>query len=544
MYWWFEDAVKNQVNGKLAGLKDLFESDKGMFDFWNPARGEFRYSQFNFYNNHDQWRLSTAADGIKKTDLGSALLAFWPGIPLFYYGDEQGFATRGTALDGWAREDMMTSLAWKGLPVNGASNPANADNFDMAHPRFQWVQKVMNVRRQYPALQNSDEVVERWRQANSGNGIYAYTRIWGDRKNWVFVAFNTWKDPLTAGAPLGTLNTGWSAGDVVVNILNPSERYTLGTNGVLSSLRLNGYEVKALTRLDNLKALDPVVTWATPSHDQRITGSNWTVRVRFSEDMDVPSVKSAFRYDGQAVAPAALTWDAANRQVEYALSGIPDGIHTVGVDESARSAAGRTLYGAYRLRFRKGGDDNVIANPAFANDPGLLAVNDAATGRATLTHRAAGAVRLRVKNEGGAWSAWSPYQGQTSWTVAPGTGTRKVTVQYWADQSAAYSVSGSVNVGGGYARTYPQVFFRGTPNAWKADRSFELIADNTWRITVTTLNSTTERFKFDIHGDWSLNFGDTNKDKVADQGGADIALPAARTVTLTWNDKTRVYSIQ
>jgi alpha-1,3-glucan synthase len=542
MYWWFGDALKNQVNGHLGEAKTLLDSDKGMFDFWNPARGEFRYSQFNFYNNHDQWRMSTAGDGFAKTDLGSAIIAFWPGVPTFYYGDEQGFKTNGTALDGWGREDMMTGLAWKAYPTVNGKNPCETDNFDMANPHYQWVQKLMNVRRQYPALQNGDEVVERWKQLNSGNGIYAYTRVWGAPKDWALVAWNTWSATLTAGGSLGTLNTGWNAGDVIVNVLNPNETYTLGAGGALASLSLAGYGSKVFVRKDNFKALDPVVTFVTPSHDQRVAQGNWTVRVRFSEDMDAASVKAAFRYDDLAVDAATLVWDPSTRQVEYALAGIPDGIHTVRILESAQTTAGRPLFGAFRARFRKGGDDNVIANPAFTSDANLIQVSNANTGAVTLTHRAVGAQKLRVKNEGGAWSAWTAYQPQTAWQVAAGSGTRKVTVQYWADNSAAYYVNGQATLGAPFAKTYPTVYFRGTPNAW-GSTLMALTADNTWKITVTSLGTAGERFKFDIKGDWSVNFGDTNADFIADQTGADIKLPANKTLAIVFNDKTKAYSV-
>ncbi len=544
MFWWFNDAVRNQVNGKLGDAKTLFESDKSMFDFWNPARNEFRYNHFNFFDNHDQWRMSTVGDGFAKTDLASGIVAFWPGVPLFYYGDEQGFKTNGTALDGWAREDMMTSLAWKSLPTVNGHNPAETDNFDMTSAHYLWVQKLMNVRRQYPALQNTDSMYERWKQGNSGNGIYAYTRVWGQPKDWALVAFNTWSATLSAGGSLGAFNTGWNAGDVIVNALNTSEKYTLGANGTLASLSMPGYGVKVFVRQDNLKALDPVITYVTPSHDQRITGTAWTARVRFSEDMDIASVKAAFRYDDQTVDPAQLTWVAASKQIEYALSSIPDGIHTLRVLESAKTTGGRFLSGAFRARFRKGADNNVVMNPAFTSDAAMINVTNSATGAAVLTHRAAGAQKLRVKNEGGAWSAWSDYQPSTAWTVAPGNGTKKVTVQYWADNSGAYFVNGSVTVGAAFQKTYAQVYFRGTPNGWATNKKFDLVGDFTWRTTAVTLNTATERFKIDINGDWSLNFGDNAPaNGVADQSGADIALPANKTVTITWNDKTKSYTV-
>jgi len=66
----------------------------------------------------------------------------------------------------------------------------------------------------------------------------------GAANNWAMVAFNTWRDPLSAGGSLGDLYTGWNQSDVIVNALNPSETYTLTTGGTLASLSVNGYETK------------------------------------------------------------------------------------------------------------------------------------------------------------------------------------------------------------------------------------------------------------------------------------------------------------
>ena len=72
---------------------------------------------WHFCNNHDQWRMAAMdqsnGEDLFKTCLG--WLQFWPGIPLHYAGDEQGFATFGTALDGWAREELALSYAWRGM---------------------------------------------------------------------------------------------------------------------------------------------------------------------------------------------------------------------------------------------------------------------------------------------------------------------------------------------------------------------------------------------------------------------------------------------
>ncbi len=461
-YDWTYKALRNQDNHNLGLIKDSYDADLHAQDFFNPRRGEVRYRHLNFYNNHDQWRMASSPDGFAKTDLGSAVIAFWPGLPLLYYGDEQGFRTDNTAYEGWSREDMMTSTAWDALPTVNGRNPAEGDNFDMTSPHFRWVQLVMNVRRHYPALQNTDEVVERWVQTNDSNGIYAYSRIWGPEQHWAFVAFNTWRERLEAGGELGILNTGWDEGNVIVNVLRPEERYTLGPGGRLASLWLDPYETKVFVLEGNLQALDPVVTDVGPRHDTRADAGTVSVTLRFSEDMDEDSVKQAFRFNGQPVPAADLGWDASERRLTYTTT-VGDGIHVVQLLESARSQAGETMYGTFRSRFRVGGQDNVIirADALKGNtltDDGLVEVVDADTGAAVLHHKATGASWVRIRIDQGNWSDWVAYQADMPWNLGADPSGRTVTAQYWADGSAAYFVKARIP-GGDWKRTV--VFIHG-----------------------------------------------------------------------------------
>lgn len=94
-----------------------------------------------------------------------------------------------------------------------------------------------------------------------------------------------------------------------------------------------------------------------------------------------------------------------------------------------------------------------------------------------------------------------------------------------------------------FVSVYGHVYFRGTPNNF-GTTAMALIADNTWQVEVTFSGASTDRFKFDINGDWTLNFGDTNKDGVADQGGSDIyATLGAGKYRITFNDSTKRYTV-
>ena len=312
-----------------------------------------------------------------------------------------------------------------------------------------------------------DTLYERWRQTGSGNGIYIYSRAYGSLNNWAMVAFNTWRDTLSAGGGLGDLWTGWNQGDVIVNALNPAESYTLTTDGKLASLDVPGYGVKVFVLQSNLKALNPVVTNVVPAHDARYIGTNAVLRLQFSEPMDESSVKDAFRYDGLPVAAAQLSWNPATRELTFTNS-TSDGIHVIEVTTNAMSTAGLNLYGSFRSRFLVGSDSNILVNRAATNDVSLVA-NGApvvTSTNVTLYHKAVGAQKLRVRNEANAWSAWQTFALTTPWTLSPGNGSKAVQVQYWADGSAAYFVTGLATL---QQETYTT---NGVPVSWLQQYGF------------------------------------------------------------------------
>lgn len=120
--------------------------------------------------------------------------------------------------------------------------------------------------------------------------------------------------------------------------------------------------------------------------------------------------------------------------------------------------------------------------------------------------------------------------------ITQGAGNYTITLN---DQTGAYTV---IKNGGALLTNWGQVYFRGTPNSW-ATTGMTLVADYTWETTVTFSGSPSDRFKFDVYGDWSYNFGDNNNDGYADQTGNDIYVTQAGTYLITFNEQTLAYSI-
>lgn len=93
--------------------------------------------------------------------------------------------------------------------------------------------------------------------------------------------------------------------------------------------------------------------------------------------------------------------------------------------------------------------------------------------------------------------------------------------------------------------TYEQVYIRGTFNNFAANQKMTLVADHLWRVKVTFTGQSRDRFKFDIYGDWTLNFGDDQGDFIADRvNPRDIRVRnGAGQYTITFNDKTLAYTV-
>ena len=95
---------------------------------------------------------------------------------------------------------------------------------------------------------------------------------------------------------------------------------------------------------------------------------------------------------------------------------------------------------------------------------------------------------------------------------------------------------------GNYAQTFPQLYFRGTPNAWNLSQ-MSLIADHTWQTQISFDGSANQRFKFDVSGDWSTNYGDNNSDGLLDAAGGDIYTSVSGDYLVTVNDQTLTYGL-
>jgi probable HAF family extracellular repeat protein len=88
----------------------------------------------------------------------------------------------------------------------------------------------------------------------------------------------------------------------------------------------------------------------------------------------------------------------------------------------------------------------------------------------------------------------------------------------------------------------PTMYFRGTPGSF-APKAMTCVRNNEWELTVTFGSSSSERFKFDLKGDWSTNWGDNNTDGFAELSGADIRVFSAGVYRVKFNESTKFYQV-
>jgi alpha-amylase len=263
------------------------------------------YRLVTFLDNHDNSRFLSSDNANGNTNRLTVALEFLytsRGIPCLYYGTEQAF--NGT-IDPNNREDMFAGQFEQG--------PSDGDNFDEAHPLFQLVAKLNNFRRLYPALRTG--IHNNLWSTSSGPGLFAYSRVLSNQE--VFVCFNT----AASSQTLTNLPTSYSAGTVLVNLLNTNDTIvvttSLGTN-TTPVISVPGTTAKIYIAQPLILPLDPAVISQSPSHAAGCISSSAPIVLQFSKPMNTNSVQGAF-----SVTPAAtgtFTWNTVHDTMTFTPS--------------------------------------------------------------------------------------------------------------------------------------------------------------------------------------------------------------------------------
>lgn len=198
----FQVAVRQTVAGDKGTdqLAKLFAGD-ALYEGGEAAARRLP----TFVSNHDVGRFAyfvraarpDAHDDevLRRVTLAHAMLFTLRGVPVVYYGDEQGFAGEGGDQD--ARQDMFAShtLAYNRQALVGARSTTAVDNFNPDHPLYRAIAELARLRAVHPALSEGRQIV---RAYGDKPGLFAVSRIDPVTGQEIIAAFNTSAAPLSA----------------------------------------------------------------------------------------------------------------------------------------------------------------------------------------------------------------------------------------------------------------------------------------------------------------------------------------------------------
>lgn len=221
----FQNAVVKAMTGERGPdvFANLFGNDHR---YQNGEDAELMLPSFT--GNHDMGRFGyflrkalpdmSDDEALARTIMAHGLMIFGRGIPVIYYGDEQGFVGDGN--DYHARENMFPASVdtYNDNDLIGTDATTAVSNFDPAHPLFKALKKFNAVHQSELALRRGKQTVLR---ADEKPGVLALKRQTPDAAEYVVIIANTGLE--TANYELNV------SGDVqpLVGACDPSSRMTL-----------------------------------------------------------------------------------------------------------------------------------------------------------------------------------------------------------------------------------------------------------------------------------------------------------------------------
>ena len=158
-------------------------------DYYNDADSDPTLLM-NFLGNHDMGRAGMflkqaqpdASDQelVQRNLLSHAFMYLSRGIPVIYYGDEQGFTGDGGDVD--ARENMFASQveSYNDNDLIGTNKTTADDNFDQTHPLYVGLAELAKLRQSHSALRHGQQQIRKVFDKASGEeltNLVAFSRF-------------------------------------------------------------------------------------------------------------------------------------------------------------------------------------------------------------------------------------------------------------------------------------------------------------------------------------------------------------------------------
>jgi glycosidase len=181
----FQTIIEQQGTDKFTQLfaqDHLYEDENILLNFTgNHDMGRFAH----LLNSKEEFQYDQKQT-IDRLKIATAISFFVRGIPVIYYGDEQGFVGDGGNHD--ARQDMMPSSvsSYNDDNILGSSLSTAVNNFNTQHPLYLSFSEFAQLYHRHPVLRKGKQQVT---YSSNEAGIFAFTRTLSDEK--YLVVFNT-----------------------------------------------------------------------------------------------------------------------------------------------------------------------------------------------------------------------------------------------------------------------------------------------------------------------------------------------------------------
>ncbi|MEO1310042.1 MAG: alpha-amylase family glycosyl hydrolase [Pseudomonadota bacterium] len=214
----FQSAVTDVIahGAPTERLNRLFFAD-ALYEGGEDAAGRLPV----FVGNHDMGRFSTFVRNARPdTDedeiaarvlLGHAMAFFLRGVPVIYYGDEQGFVGDGGDQD--AREDMFPSRVaiYNDNDLLATDATTAEDNFDTDHPFYRAISGMAEIYREHAPLRRGRQIVRHYETAPAtpeDGGLFAVSRLGAGEH---LVAFNVADQSRRAYVSVDARSSTWTS---------------------------------------------------------------------------------------------------------------------------------------------------------------------------------------------------------------------------------------------------------------------------------------------------------------------------------------------
>lgn len=324
-------------------------------DFLNKETGAVDPRHLYGISNFDVFRWPALHNGVEKNMLGLFVATLvMPGIPLYYYGEEQAFYVldNGAANYIFGRQPMASSKAWErhgcyvlgsqqyfDFPLDKALRGCHdawngLDHFDPTAPPRRLISRFNHLRTIYPSLQDGFNLVQwgnkthfielpgsnhtltelgLWYVSRSAlPSVQNFTGPYADQVYLLYTNENQTRDYTFDCKSDGWITSPYVSGTTVRNLFAPFETYTLQDSqssyfndsnppyrGCLPAITMDPFSFKALVPQDMWVPPRPMLTLFEPGHDVRIlsrgASNDTTVKIalEFNVEMSCNGVSAA-----------------------------------------------------------------------------------------------------------------------------------------------------------------------------------------------------------------------------------------------------------